>query len=215
MTAWCFMKKINMRYTPAQSLAKSLTLPVLLTLGTLGGVSVQAQEILARVITSTAVIQQVAVPRQVCNTVAVASEAPKSGAGAAIGAIAGGAMGNAVGNGSGRALATMIGLVGGAVVGNNVEGSKSQVQNVQQCTTQTSYESRTLHYDVVYEYADKRYSIQMLNDPGQYVRLSVTPVGALPPPNRTQLAPQSSYQPFQQPYQQPEVIMGEPRQNRY
>ena len=197
-----------MRYTPAKSLAKSFALPVLLTVGTLGGVSAQAQEILARVITSTAVIQQVAVPRQVCNTAAVVSEAPNSGAGAVMGAIAGGAMGNAVGNGSGRALATMIGLVGGAVVGNNVEGPRSQMQNVQQCTTQTSYENRTLHYDVVYEYADKRYSIQMLNDPGQYVRLAVTPVGTLPPPNRT---PQSSYQQ----YQQQEVIGTQPRQYRY
>jgi len=76
---------------------------------------------------------------------------------------------------------------------------------VQQCTTQTSYESRTLHYDVVYEYADKRYSIQMPNDPGQYVRLQVTPVGAMPPSNRM---PQSSYQ-------QPDVIGTEPRQIRY
>jgi uncharacterized protein YcfJ len=197
-----------MRYTSTQSLAKSFALPVLLTFGTLGGLSAQAQEILARVITSTAVIQQVAVPRQVCNTAAVVSEAPKSGAGAAIGAIAGGAMGNAVGNGSGRALATMIGLVGGAVVGNNVEGSRSQVQNVQQCSMQTSYENRTMHYDVVYEYADKRYSIQMLNDPGQFVRLQVSPVGVLPPPNG---APQSTYQQ----YQQPAVIGTEPRPNRY
>jgi uncharacterized protein YcfJ len=206
---------LNMRNTPKKSFAKSLALPVLLTVGVLGGVSAQAQEILARVITSTAVIQQVAVPRQVCNTAVVVSEAPKSGAGAAIGAIAGGAMGNAVGNGSGRALATMIGLVGGAVVGNNVEGSKNQTQNVQQCSTQTSYENRTMHYDVVYEYADKRYSIQMLNDPGQYVRLSVTPVGVLPPPNRTPMQPQSSYQQYQQPTQQTGITMGEPRQNRY
>ena len=167
------------------SIAKSMAFPALVTFGALFGVNAQAQEILARVITSTAVIQQVAVPRQVCSTAAVVSEAPKSGAGAAIGAIAGGAMGNAVGNGNGRALATMIGLVGGAVVGNNVEGSKSQVQNVQQCSMQTSYENRTMHYDVVYEYADKRYNIQMLNDPGQYVHLSVTPVGVLPPQNRT------------------------------
>jgi hypothetical protein len=73
-----------------------------------------------------------------------------------------------------------------------------------------------MHYDVVYEYADKRYSIQMLNDPGQYVRLSVNPVGALPPPNRTPMQPQSSYQQYQpQPFQQPEGIIGEPRQNRY
>jgi uncharacterized protein YcfJ len=197
-----------MRNTRLQSLTKSIALPALFTAGALCGLNAQAQEILARVITSTAVIQQVAVPRQVCNTAAVVSEAPKSGAGAAIGAIAGGAMGNAVGNGNGRALATMIGLVGGAVVGNNVEGSRSQVQNVQQCSMQTSYENRTMHYDVVYEYADKRYSIQMPNDPGQYVRLSVTPVGTLPPQNRT---PQSNYQQ----YQQQEVIGTEPRQNRY
>ena len=194
-----------MRNTLPKLLAKSMVFPALLTVGALCGVNAQAQEILARVITSTAVLQQVAVPHQVCNTAAVVSEAPKSGAGAAMGAIAGGAMGNAIGNGSGRALATMIGLVGGAIVGNNVEGSKNQAQNVQQCTTQTSYESRTLHYDVVYEHADKRYSIQMPNDPGQYVRLQVTPVGAMPPSSRM---PQSSYQ-------QSDVIGTEPRQIRY
>ena len=190
------------------TLAKSLTLPALLTIGVLGSVSAQAQDILARVITSTAVIQQVAVPRQVCNTASVISEAPNSGAGAVMGAIAGGAMGNAVGNGSGRALATMIGLVGGAVVGNNVEGSRNQLQNVQQCSTQTSYENRTLHYDVVYEYADKRYNIQMPNDPGQYVRLQVTPVGTLPPP-----APVQTYQQYQQPnvvYSQPTTVYLQP-----
>jgi uncharacterized protein YcfJ len=201
-------EEFNMRNTLPKLLTKSMVFPALITVGALCGVNAQAQEILARVITSTAVLQQVAVPHQVCNTAAVVSEAPKSGAGAAMGAIAGGAMGNAIGNGSGRALATMIGLVGGAIVGNNVEGSKNQVQNVQQCTTQTSYESRTLHYDVVYEHADKRYSIQMPNDPGQFVRLQVTPIGALPPQNRT---PQTSYQP----YQQPEVIGSEPRQIRY
>ena len=199
-----------MRYTPAKSFAKSFALPVLFTVGALGGVSAHAQEILARVITSTAVIQQVAVPRQVCNTAALVSEAPKSGAGAAIGAIAGGAMGNAIGNGNGRALATMIGLVGGAVVGNNVEGLRSQMQNVQQCSTQTSYENRTLHYDVVYEYADKRYNIQMPNDPGQYVRLQVTPVGTLPPPAP---APAQTYQQYQQPnvvYSQPTTVYVQP-----
>ena len=201
-----------MRNTLAKSSTKSLAgavvktavLPALATFGALFGVSAQAQDILARVISSTPVIQQVAVPRQVCNTSSVISEAPNSGAGAVMGAIAGGAMGNAVGNGSGRALATMIGLVGGAVVGNNVEGPRSQLQNVQQCGTQTSYENRTLHYDVVYEYADKRYNIQMPNDPGQYVRLQVTPVGTMPPP-----APVQTYQPYQQ-YQQPNVVYSQP-----
>ena len=197
-----------MRNTVAKSIAKTLFLPALATFGAFFGVSAQAQDILARVISSTPVIQQVAVPRQVCSTASVVSEAPNSGAGAVMGAIAGGAMGNAVGNGSGRALATMIGLVGGAVVGNNVEGPRSQMQNVQQCGTQTSYENRTLHYDVVYEYADKRYNIQMPNDPGQYVRLQVTPVGTVPP-----AAPTQTYQQYQQPnvvYSQPTTVYVQP-----
>ncbi len=193
-----------MRNTLTQSVAKSLVFPALAAFSTLFVVNAQAQDILGRVISSTAVIQQVAVPHQICNSAAVVSEAPNSGAGAVMGALAGGAMGNAVGNGSGRALATMIGLVGGAVVGNNVEGPRSQMQNVQQCSTQTSYENRTMHYDVVYEYADKRYNIQMPNDPGQYVRLQVTPVSAMPAPAP---APVQSYY---QPYQQPGVIVGQP-----
>jgi uncharacterized protein YcfJ len=194
-----------MRNTLALSMAKSIALPALLAVGALCAANAQAQDILGRVISSTPVIQQVAVPRQVCNTATVVSEAPNSGAGAVMGAIAGGAMGNAVGNGSGRALATVIGLVGGAVVGNNVEGSRSQLQNVQQCNTLTSYENRTLHYDVVYEYADKRYNIQMPNDPGQYVRLQINPIGSLPPPAQTyQQNPQ-----YQQ-YQQPDVVYSRP-----
>ena len=75
----------------------------------LASVSVQAQEV-GKVISSTPIIQQVAVPRQVCNNQQVVTEGQKSGAGAAMGAIAGGAIGNQIGNGSGRALATMAGI---------------------------------------------------------------------------------------------------------
>ena len=80
----------------------------------------------------------------------------------------------------GRDIATVIGLVGGAVLGNKIEGTRDEVRNVQQCSTQTTYENRVLHYDVVYEYDGKRYSIKMPNDPGAYVRLQLSPVGALP-----------------------------------
>ena len=152
-------------------------------------VNALAADILARVITSTPVVQQVAVPRQVCNNQQVITEAPKSGGGALLGAVAGGAVGNAIGNGGGRALATVIGLVGGAMVGDRVEGGGSQVQNVQQCSTQTFYENRPSHYNVVYEYQGTQYSVQMAQDPGPYVRLQVTPVGAMPQ------APQPGVQP--------------------
>jgi uncharacterized protein YcfJ len=158
--------------------------PVLGGLLALGGAGLaHAQDEQGRVISSTPVIQQVVVPRQVCQDQTITVPGQKSGAGALMGGIAGGALGNAVGNGSGRALATMIGIVGGAVVGNNIEGgSPPSTQVVQQCSTQNFYENRTVAYNVVYEYAGRQYSTQMPQDPGRFVRLSVTPVGALPPP---------------------------------
>lgn len=162
--------------------APRITTLLLGSVAALASAGAQAQEVMARVLTSTAVMQQVAVPRQVCTTQQVVQPGQPSGAGAAMGAIAGGALGNAVGGGSGRDLATMIGLVGGAVLGNRVEGTRDEVRNVQQCSTQTTYENRVLHYDVVYEYDGKRFSIKMPNDPGQYVRLQLNPVGAMPAP---------------------------------
>lgn len=181
---------------------KALVLSAVATASGLFAVNASAMDILARVISSTPVVQQVSVPRQVCTTQPMITETPPSGAGAVMGALAGGAMGNAIGDGSGRALATVIGLVGGAMVGNNIEGNRSQVQNVQQCGTQTSYENRTSHYNVVYEYADKQYTVQMPSDPGLYVRLQVTPVGAMPAPQAS--AQQPTYaQPAQPVYSQP------------
>lgn len=155
-----------------------------------------ATDILARVISSTPVVQQVAVPRQVCNNQPMVVQTPKSGGGAVLGAVAGGALGNAIGNGGGRALATVVGVVGGAMMGDRLEGQNTQVQNVQQCGTQTYYENQATHYNVVYEYQGTQYNVQMVNDPGSYVRLQVTPVGAVAPQPQTayvQPAPQATY----------------------
>lgn len=150
----------------------------LLTVVAAASTFVVAQEV-GRVISSTPIIQQVSVPRQICTTEQVAVQQPKSGAGAIMGAIAGGAMGNAVGGGSGRAAATVLGLFGGAVLGDRIEGDNpSQLQNVQRCGVQTFYENRPVAYNVVYEYAGKQYSVQMPNDPGPSIQLQVTPVGA-------------------------------------
>lgn len=159
-------------------------LPVMTGLLALAGAGVaQAQDEQGRVISSTPVVQQVAVPRQVCQDQTVTVPGQKSGAGALIGGIAGGAMGNAIGNGNGRALATVIGLMGGAIVGDRIEGGgQPRTQTVQQCGTQTIYENRTVAYDVTYEYAGRQYRTQMPQDPGRFVRLSVTPVDNAPPP---------------------------------
>lgn len=172
-------------------------LPVMTGLLALAGTGLaQAQDEQGRVISSTPVVQQVAVPRQVCSDQTVTVPGQKSGAGALIGGIAGGAMGNAIGNGSGRALATVIGLMGGAIVGDRIEGgSQPQTKTVQQCGTQNFYENRTVAYDVVYEYAGRQYRTQMPQDPGRFVRLSVTPVEAAPPPVQYVPQPRVEYVP--------------------
>jgi len=137
-----------------------------------------AQEV-GRVLSSTPVVQQISVPRQVCSTQQVAVEPQKSGAGALLGAIAGGVMGNAIGHGGGRAAATALGLFGGAVVGDRVEGGGTpQYQNVQNCSTQNFYENRTVAYNVVYEYNGRQYNVQLAQDPGPTIPLQVTPVGS-------------------------------------
>ena len=49
-----------------------------------------------------------------------------SGAGAILGAVVGGVLGNQIGGGSGRAAATAVGVLGGAVAGNAIEGRNNQ-----------------------------------------------------------------------------------------
>ncbi|MES3001162.1 MAG: glycine zipper 2TM domain-containing protein [Pseudomonadota bacterium] len=142
-----------------------------------------------RVVSSTPVVQQVAVPRQVCNTQPMVQQ-QSSGGGAVIGAIVGGLLGNTIGHGMGRAAATGIGVVAGAGIGDSVE-NRGQQQFAQACSTQTTYENRTVGYNVVYEYAGKQYSTQLPYDPGQSINLQLTPVGGAPmaPANSTQGRP--------------------------
>lgn len=110
-----------------------------------------------------------------------------------MGAIAGGAIGNNIGDGAGRAVATMLGLVGGAILGDRIEGAPAaQVQNVQSCSTQTFYENRTVSYNVVYEFNGKQYTVSMPQDPGPFVKLQVTPISAattVPAPTATYVQP--------------------------
>lgn len=146
-----------------------------LALGTAGWAQAGGKD-RARVIRSVPVIEQVAVPRQVCQDQVVTRPARTSGAGALVGGLAGGAIGNTIGDGSGRAIATAIGLVGGAVIGDRIEGRGRPVrETVTHCHTQTVYESRTVAYDVTYKYAGRRYTTRMDRDPGRYVPVQVSP----------------------------------------
>ena len=156
--------------------------------------AVHAQEV-GRVLSSTPVIQQVQVPRQVCSQQPVAVQQPTTGAGGVMGAIAGGALGSQIGSGSGRGVATVLGVLGGAVLGDRVEGGgTTQYQTVQNCTTQMYYENRATSYHVVYEWAGRQYSVTLPHDPGPTVQLQVTPV-VLPPQAPAPAAPAYAPQP--------------------
>ncbi|MEO6353970.1 MAG: glycine zipper 2TM domain-containing protein [Burkholderiaceae bacterium] len=48
-----------------------------------------------------------------------------SGTGAIVGGLVGGLLGNQVGGGSGKSVATVAGVVGGALVGNNIEKNRN------------------------------------------------------------------------------------------
>lgn len=149
------------------------TVLALLALGAAGAALAQEQ---GRVLSSTPIIQQVPLTRQICNAETVYSGSSNSGAGAILGAIAGGAIGNSIGGGSGRAAATALGIVGGALVGNQVEGAgQPRYENVQRCHNETYYESRTVGYNVVYEFAGRQYSTQTSHDPGNWIAVNVQP----------------------------------------
>lgn len=135
----------------------------------------------ARVISSTPVYQLLTENQQVCGTTQAVVTQPKSGAGSAIGAIAGGVIGNSLGRGSGNAAATAIGVMGGAILGDRIEGQNSTVQNIQTCHAQPVQTNKLAYYDVKYEYAGKQYSVQMPNDPGPYLNISITPQVATQP----------------------------------
>jgi uncharacterized protein YcfJ len=143
------------------------------------------------VISSTPVVQQVTVPKQICTTTTVHSAQP-TGGGALIGAVVGGALGNQFGRGDGRAVATVIGALGGGVLGNQIEVNNGYYSNqtgqpVQQCRTENTVENRTVAQNVLYEYASQRFNVQMpaTGDfrPGTRLALQVNaPVTAAPAP---------------------------------
>jgi uncharacterized protein YcfJ len=145
-----------------------------------------------RVLSSTPVYGEVAVPQRECRdeqqAVAVPRAYASSGAGALVGAVIGAAVGNGVGAGAGRAAATGIGAIAGAAIGDNVEAASTPpavtTTTVRRCRTVTQRENRIIGYDVTYEYAGRRYTTRLAQDPGERVALDVrvAPRDAVPPP---------------------------------
>lgn len=140
-----------------------------------------AQQDVGRVLSSRPVVQTVGVPRQVCSTEPMLMETAPTGGGAVAGAVVGGLAGNSIGGGSGQAIATMLGFLAGSVVGDRIEASRPpRLFNVEHCSVQNFTETRTVGYDVEYEFAGRRYRARLANDPGPTLPLAIGPAAALP-----------------------------------
>ena len=161
------------------SVAKITVLTAVIAAAGLGTTVAQAREF-GRVISTTPVVEQISVPRQVCTTTQVQGTY-RTGGGALVGAVVGGAIGNQFGRGNGRAVSTLLGAVGGGMLGDQIELQNSYpvAQNVQQCRTQNTWENRTVAYNVLYEYAGQRYTVQTAQNPGARIALQVAPIGQL------------------------------------
>lgn len=187
--------------------------------------SMAAEVEYGKVVSKAAVYVQVAVPQRQCVNQQQTYQPPPSGAGAVLGAVTGGVVGNAMGNGAGKAVATGLGVLAGAVVGNKVEADATPpaVATVQSCQLVTHNENHFVGYDITYDYRGQRYTARVPTDPGDRIALSVNvapastvaeqqPVYTPPPPAAPVVttAPTVVYAAPQVVYAEPPVIYGPP-----
>lgn len=192
---------------------QALTLAAL----SLACVSAMATEY-GRVIRSTPITSTVNVPQQVCSNQQEAVPQPGSGLGAVLGAVAGGLVGHSIGAGSGKALATGVGVMTGAVMGDHYEQATNppQLRTVQRCSTGYVSRNEVVGYQVEYEYGGQRYTTQTRNRPGRTIALDVqvSPHDAdAPPPDEAQQEVPVQIPPDAPPqvvYAQPQVIYAAP-----
>jgi len=174
------------------------------------GYAPDGQQAMGRVISVRPDYQSVSVPQQVCHDQQAYAGSTNSGLGAIAGAVVGGVFGNSIGGGFGRAAATAAGVMGGAAIGNQLEGGYPQYQTVRQCGTQYVTQQQQTGYTVEYEYANQRFTTHTAQHPGDWIALTIQPVdssaSAVPPPAAyDSYAPQPQYA-----APQPAVVVGAP-----
>lgn len=133
----------------------------------------------AKVISVDPVHKTVNNPKQVCRDEVVTQTAPPQDqhriAGTAIGAVAGGLLGHMVGGGKGNTLATVAGAVGGGYAGNRIQANRQQGQvtssTQRHCDTVSNTSTKTIGYDVRYEYNGVTRTVRMDRDPGDRVQV--------------------------------------------
>lgn len=114
--------------------------------------------------------------------------------GAIVGGLAGGILGHQVGGGSGKDAATALGVVLGAMAGDQLQNRDSRVQydngqydngryesaqrEVKRCRTVYDTQTRITGYRVTYDYRGQQYTTFMRTNPGNSlpVRVSVDPI---------------------------------------
>jgi len=133
-------------------------------------VMAQSLHFTADVVRTIPVHQVVTETLQQCVTETV-TPTDKGVSGAIVGAIVGGVVGNQIGGGSGRDVATGVGVITGAVVGDNMQNAP---RTQQRCTPIQNSRSVIVGYDVTWEYLGRRVTQRMDRDPGQYVTVTVT-----------------------------------------
>jgi len=116
------------------------------------------------------IYQMVTETTQNCVTETV-TPTQRDASGAIIGAIVGGVVGNQIGKGSGRDIATGVGVIGGAIVGDNM---KNNPTTQQRCTPVQSTRSVSVGYDVTWEFQGQQITQRMSRDPGSTVSVTVT-----------------------------------------
>jgi uncharacterized protein YcfJ len=97
--------------------------------------------------------------------------------GAVIGGLAGAILGSQVGKGSGKTAGAAVGAATGAIVGdrigNNSSGAGSSPQTIQRCRVIDSWQTRSLGYEVTYEYRGRTFTEILPYAPGNTLRLTV------------------------------------------
>ena len=136
--------------------------------------------------------ENVNAPRNECRTQWINEDRYSGGAGqdrqyggAIVGGLAGGVLGHQVGGGRGKDVATALGVVLGAMTGDQLANRDQRGQpyentqrEVQRCRTLYDTQTRITGYRVAYEYRGQHYTTLMRSNPGDslQVRVSVDPI---------------------------------------
>jgi uncharacterized protein YcfJ len=92
--------------------------------------------------------------------------------GAIVGGIIGGVLGHQVGGGRGKDVATALGALGGAAIGNNAgrDGGVTYDRDVRRCETVSS--GRPEYWDVSYQFRGVEHRVQMNTPPGRTITVN-------------------------------------------